>query len=128
MTTLYVGNLPFNATEADVKALFAGIDGIPDGISVATAPIYWSPETGVELLVTTGRAAKTGFIVALWTMPEGRYRFASSFLLLNDPGTIVLAYDTARRKELRWSSCWGCTGQQGAVSLRDDGRVVIVQY
>lgn len=99
-----------------------------EGITFATSPILWSPEPGVELLVATGRAKKTGFVVALWPLPDGKYRFASSFLLLGDNMPIALAYEPSRRKELRWSACWSCAGEQGAVSLRDDGRVVIVQY
>jgi hypothetical protein len=87
--------------------------------------------------VATGRAKKTGFVVALWTWrapsapgkePEDHYRFASSFLLLNDPAPVALAWEPQRRKGLLWTSCFGCTGEGGAVSLRDDGRLVIVQY
>lgn len=103
-------------------------EGWAAGIHFATSPILWSPETGIELLVATGRAKKTGFVVALWTLPDGKYRFASSFLFLDDAAPVALAYEPSRRKELRWSACWGCAGEQGAVSLRDDGRVVIVHY
>jgi hypothetical protein len=104
-----------------------------DGISFATAPIRWSPERGVELLVVTGRAKKTGFVVALWEWPsespdERHYRYASSFLLLNDPAPVALAWEPGKRKSLLWTRCFNCAGEQGAVSLRDDGRVVIVQY
>lgn len=103
-------------------------EGWAAGIHFATSPILWSPELGVELLVAAGRAKKTGFVVALWTLPDGKYRFASSFLFLDDAAPVALAYEPSRRKELRWSACWGCAGEQGAVSLRDDGRVVIVHY
>lgn len=118
---------------SDVKAVVARAGGGDDdkkaeGISFATQPILWNPEPGMELLVATGRAKKTGFVVALWTLPQGRYRFASSFLLLDDPTPVVLAWEPSHRKELRWTTCWGCAGEQGAVSLRDDGRAVIVQY
>ena len=112
----------------DVKTILARSRSSGDGITFATAPILWSPETGVELLVATGRAKKTGFVVALWPLPDGKYRFASSFLFLGNSMPVALAYEPSRRKELRWSACWGCAGEQGAVSLRDDGRVVIVHY
>jgi hypothetical protein len=114
--------------DADVKTILARSGAPADGITFATSPILWSPEPGVELLVATGRAKKTGFVVALWTLPEGKYRFASSFLLLGDVAPVALAYEPSRRKELRWTTCWSCAGEQGAVSLRDEGRVVIVQY
>jgi hypothetical protein len=99
-----------------------------EGISFATSPILWSPEPGVELLVASGRAKKTGFVVALWTLPNGKYRFASSFLFLNDIAPVALAWEPSHRRDLRWTTCWSCAGEQGAVSLRDDGRAVIVQY
>lgn len=99
-----------------------------EGISFATSPLLWSPEPGIELLVATGRSKKMSFIVALYVLPHDRYRFASSFLLLNDVAPVALAYEGSRRKELRWTTCWSCAGEQGGVSIRDDGRVVIVQY
>lgn len=119
--------------DSDVKAVVARAGGKDDtnraeGISFATAPILWSPELGVELLVASGRSKKTGFVVALWPLPQGKYRFASSFLFLDDPSPVVLAWEPSHRRELRWTTCWGCAGEQGAVSLRDDGRAVIVQF
>jgi hypothetical protein len=114
--------------DVDMKSLVARAGAPPEGVVLTTAPILWSPGPGVELLVVTGKAKKTAFIVALWPLPHDEYRFASSFLLLGDSAPVALAYEPSRRKELRWSACWGCPGEQGAVSLRDDGRVVIVQY
>ena len=73
-----------------------------------------SPEPGVELLVATGRAKKTGFVIALWPLPDGTYRFASSFLLLNDADPIALAYEPSRRKELRWTTCWTVRASKAA--------------
>jgi hypothetical protein len=120
-------------SEENVKMILERSGASPVGITFTTSPIVWSPAVGVELLVATGRAKKTGFIVALWTVPSSAgsgpsYRFASSFLLLNDASPIALAYEPSRRKELRWTTCWGCTGGQGGVIVRDDGRVVVVQY
>lgn len=124
-------------SDADVKSILSRSGASPDGITFTTAPILWSPELGVEVLVATGRAKKTSFVVALW--PESspsaadqlsakdKYRFASSFLLLGDIAPVALAYEPSHKKELRWTTCWGCAGEQGMVSLRDDGRIVIVQ-
>lgn len=112
----------------DARTILARSRASSSGITFATSPILWSPETGVELLVTTGRVDKTAFIVALWPLPDGTYRFASSLLLLRHPMPVALAYEPSRRKELRWSACWGCAGEQGAVRVRDDGRIVIVHY
>jgi len=117
-------------TEGDVRAMTArgGAGSSHEGITFTTAPILWSPEPGAELLVAAGRGKSMSFVVALWTLPGERHRFASSFLMLNDLSPVALAYETAHRKELRWTSCWGCPGEQGAVSYRaDEHRVVIVQ-
>jgi hypothetical protein len=115
-------------TEGDVKAIAARSGAAHDGITFMTAPILWSPESGAELLVAAGRGKTMSFVVALWTLPNEQYRFGSAFLMLNDLSPVVLAYEPARRKELRWTSCWGCPGEQGNVSYRpEDHRVVIVQ-
>ncbi len=115
-------------TEGDAKNIVARSGAAHDDIVFATSPIVWSPETGAELLVATGRGKSSSFVVALWLQPEGRYRFASAFVMQNDLSPVTLAYDPFRRQELKWSTCWGCAGEQGNVSYRfDDKRVVIVQ-
>jgi hypothetical protein len=116
-------------SEPDVRNSILGRSSASaDGITFATSPLLWSPEPGIELLVAAGRSKKMSFVVALYVLPHDKYRFASSFLLLNDVAPVALAYEGARRKELRWTTCWSCAGEQGGVSIRDDGRVVIVQY
>jgi hypothetical protein len=115
-------------TEGDVRAIAARSGAAHEGITFMTAPILWSPESGAELLVAAGRGRSMSFVVALWALPGDRYRFASSFLMLNDLSPVVLAFDSAHRRELKWTSCWGCPGEQGSVSYRlEDHRVVIVQ-
>lgn len=115
-------------TEGDVRAMTGKTSAPREGLTFVTTPVLWSPEPGAELLVATGRGKTMSFVVALWTLPGERHRFASSFLMLNDLSPVALAFDPARRKELRWTSCWGCPGEQGTVSYRfEDHRVVIVQ-
>ncbi len=99
-----------------------------DGITFAWQPVLWSPETGVEVVVATGHSKATSFIVALYPLPNDTYRLASFFMFLSDLSSVVLAYRPDNRKELLWSSCWGCAGEQGAVSVRDDHHLVIVQH
>jgi hypothetical protein len=115
-------------TEGDVRAMIARGSAAHEGVTFLTSPVLWSPEQGAELLVAAGRGKTMSFVVALWTLPGDRYRFGSSFLMLNDLSPVALAFEPTRRKELRWTSCWGCNGEQGFVSYRpEDHRVVIVQ-
>ena len=115
-------------TEGDVKAMKERTGAAHDGITFLTSPVLWSPESGAELLVAAGRGKAMSFVVALWTLPGDRYTFGSAFLMLNDLSPVALAFEPSHRKELRWTSCWGCPGEQGLVSYRpEDHRVVIVQ-
>lgn len=89
-------------------------------------PVRWSPTFGEDILVLAGRSRVGSWVAALWVLPDGRYRHASSFLLQNDAVPIALAFGEARR-EVVWSSCWNCGGEHGAVSYTDANRVLIVQ-
>lgn len=111
----------------DVNGITGRSHASHEGISFTVFPVLWSPEPGTELLVAVGHTKVLSFVIALHVLPEGKYRFASSLLLLNDLSPLALAYQSARRKELFWTACWGCAGEQGPVSLRSDHRVVIVQ-
>ncbi len=112
----------------DIKNILARSGSKGDGASFSTAPILWSPENGAELLVMTGRGKSAAFIVALYPLPNNKYKLASYYLLLNELSPVTLAYDPRRRQELIWSACWGCAGDQGSVRVRDDHHVVVVQH
>jgi formylglycine-generating enzyme required for sulfatase activity len=98
-----------------------------EGFTLTTSPLLWNPAPGEEVVVVLGRGAKDSFIVALYRLPDNRYRLASSLLLVNDAGPFALAYHGEVRERLIWSSCWKCTGEGGTISLRDGRRVIIVQ-
>jgi hypothetical protein len=98
-----------------------------EGITFTSQPLLWVPETETELLVVVAHTKSTGIIAALYPLPNDTYRLASSFLLQNDLSPVALAFNPHSRKELLWTTCWGCAGGQGHVSVRDDHRVVIVQ-
>jgi formylglycine-generating enzyme required for sulfatase activity len=97
------------------------------GYAITTEPVRWYVEAGTELLVMTGRAKSVSFIVAVHTPPEQRARIAGYFLMLGDVVPIALAYHPERRREILWTTCWGCYGDHGHLSLTDDHRVLIVQ-
>ena len=84
--------------------------------TVTIDPILWSPEVGTEVLV-----------VALHQLPDNKYRLASSMIFANEQGPIVLAYQGNLRREIVWTMAWGSSGEGGAITYRDDHRIVIVQ-
>ena len=104
----------------------AGVNSVPN-TAFTTSPILWSPVPGEAILVVTGRAQKSSFIVAFYRLPGDRYRIGSSFILKDEKGPIVLGYNNYVRKRLSWSLCWDCRGESGFVSYREDNRVVITQ-
>src|SRR5439155_18286497 len=79
-----------------------------EGFTLTTSPLLWNPAPGEEIVVVLGHAAKDSFIVALYRLPDNRYRLASSLLLVNDAGPFVVAYHPEVRERLVWSSCWKC--------------------
>ncbi len=95
--------------------------------NVTIDPILWSPETGTDIVVVTGRAKGGSFVVALHQLPENKFRLASSMVFANEQGPVVLAYQSNLRREILWTMAWGAPGEGGAITYRDDHRVVIVQ-
>ncbi|MBL8612256.1 MAG: hypothetical protein JNL38_33250 [Myxococcales bacterium] len=114
--------------EGEVGVVTSRSHASAEGVSFTGSPVLWSPELGVEVFVATGRTKNLSFVVALYPLPNDKYKLASYFLMLGDVAPVALAYNPSHRKELFWSSCWGCSGEQGAVSIRDDHHVVVVQH
>ncbi len=98
-----------------------------EGIKFTSAPLLWSPERGVEIVVLTGRSKYHSFVLAFYPLPGGALRLASSMLFLRDVTPMVLAYRASSRRELLWTTFWGSRTDEGYISWRDDKRVVIVQ-
>jgi hypothetical protein len=97
------------------------------GWTTTGEPIVWSPVAGTELLVVTGKSKGGAFVVALHRLEGDRYRLASSMVFANEQGPILLAYQGNVRREIVWTMAWGSAGEGGAITYRDDHRVVIVQ-
>ncbi len=115
-------------TEGDIRAIQNRSSVPHDNVTFSTQPIVWSPEGDIEIVVATGRGKSSSFIVALLPKPEGGFTLASSFIMQNDLSPVSLVWDSKSRRDLKWTSCWGCNGEDGLVSWRvDEKRVVIVQ-
>jgi hypothetical protein len=99
-------------------------DGV--GYTFSHLPVLWSPEDGRQYVVLTGRGKSSSYIAA-FSVEGDQWKLQSSFVFQNDLASVVLAFRPSHRRELYWSSCWQCPGEQGQVSFREDKRVVIVQ-
>jgi hypothetical protein len=120
-------NAPHSFRDTDVATVTEKAKFPPDGITLTVDPIVWSPVPGEQLLVATGKSKGGAFVVALHILPDQKFRLASSMIFANEQGPIALAYQGNLKKEILWSMCWGCAGEGGAVTYREDHRVVIVQ-
>lgn len=98
-----------------------------EGFTLTASPLLWNPAPGEELLVVAGRAKKDSFVAAFYRLPQDRFRFASAMVFADDVGPFVIAYNPKVRERLLWSSCWKCSGEGGAIALRDGRRVVVLQ-
>ena len=107
----------------------------PKGVTLTTSPLVWSPVPGERILVLTGLAGEDTFIVAFYKLPDDRYRLGSTLILKKDKGPVVIGhsgYDGRRTKErsigsLDWATCWKCPGESGAVTYREENRVIVTQ-
>jgi len=120
--------MPFDEDEVD-RALARGATtrtGIP-GWSIAKEVLIWSPRYGDEVWVVAGAAEGSAIVAAFYPMPDGTFRHAASFVLSDEPLPIAIAYSAGSQRELLWSACWGCGGEGGAITYRDDARVAVVQ-
>lgn len=99
----------------------------PPNTSFTTQPLLWNPVPGEEVLVAAGKAQNSSFIVAFYRLPGDRYRIASSFVMKNEKGPVVLGFNGYVRKKIGWGIGWDVPGESGFITYRDDNRVVITQ-
>ncbi len=89
--------------------------------------LVWSPMAGEELWILSGTGGGSAVVAAIYPMPDGSFVHGASFVLGDEPVPVVVAWDHASRDEVLWSACWACAGEGGAIQLREDRSVVVVQ-
>jgi hypothetical protein len=98
------------------------------GFFFTAAPLLWNPAAGARFLVVAARSGeRTSFVATYHVVAAGQYRLASSFVMQDEPGPVVLGYNGYIRPRLHFSTCWGCPGESGKILYRDPDRVAILQ-
>jgi hypothetical protein len=117
-------------TAGDANAISQKAREDTTNVTFSPQPLLWSPDASVDILALTGRGKHGSFILALYPPAEatGPYKLASFLVFSADLSPVVLAYRATTRRELFWTTCWGCPGEQGGISFREDRHVVIVQH
>jgi formylglycine-generating enzyme required for sulfatase activity len=119
---------PYDADDVD-RALGRG--GLSrealGGWALMAGVLVWAPADGEQAWVFAGTSGPDSLIAVLYPMPDGTFVHAASFILENEATSIAIAYGVTAPRELLWSTCWGCGGEGGAVTLKDDATIVITQ-
>lgn len=121
--------VPYGAEEGD-RALARGnvLRDALAGWELAEGPFFWSPTLGDELLVFAGRGGGSTLIAALYRMTDGTYIHGGSFVLADESAPIAISRTPPSRAELRWTACFDCGGESGAIRLDEDQVVRVVQF
>jgi hypothetical protein len=122
---------PFSAqfvpfTDADTDAALRRGDRSRSGISVWTfqpAAFAWTPNTGRELWVLSGRSDNRVLIAVLERRGERDFAHAASLVLQEPEATVAIGASEQYRDQLVWSTCYGCAGEGGTIRSRGDGRI-----
>ena len=125
----YAKDVSFFPEDDAVKAVLArGDAGAKPGPALTTAPVTWMAVPNEEVVAMVVKAKTATLLLAFYRLPGDRYRLASSLVLKDEPGPVVLAVSNFNRRRIGWSTCWECPGESGAFELRDNRRIVIVQH
>lgn len=98
------------------------------GFLFTVSPLRWNPVAGMDFLVVAARSGKeTSFVAVFFVIDHKEYELASSFVMVNEPGPVALAYNGYIRPRLHFSTCWGCPGETGKILYRDPDAALILQ-
>lgn len=117
----------FEEESAKKEVVARAKDADTKGYELTTSPLVWRPDRGEELLLFVGQSGDDAFILALYPLPGGKHRVASSLILRREPLPVVLAFDRSVNTRLQWATCFGCPAESGKITYRDDRRVIITQ-
>lgn len=118
------GFVPFDE-ETMQRAVDRGQEGLR-GWELTGGVIAWSPGPGEQARVIAGRTGTDSLVAVLYVLPDGSLQHASSFVLQGENVPIAVAFTPPSHEELLWSACWGCLGEGGTITRREDNTLAIL--
>lgn len=95
------------------------------GWEVPSTPwLRWSPGNGDDLLVVTGTIENAPALIVFYELNNGDTYATGPSLILEEKAGLILTFTPSEPRRLRWSSCWGKTGEGGALRF-EEGRYQI---
>ncbi len=93
---------------------------------LAPKGLLWSPKHGEQLGMIAGDTREGALLVVFYREASGKDIFAASYLTRGEHNAILVAYKPDARREVLFSTCWGCGGEGGAIEIGPDARARIV--
>ena len=112
--------------EESMAATVTRSGGSLRGWELAGGILQWSPRAGDSTWVITGRSHGHSILVIFYRLADETFLHGQSLLLLEEDSSIAVAFTPPSRHEIQWSSCWGCPGEGGTISLQEDGTLAIL--
>lgn len=94
------------------------------GYIFTCSPVWWRPVRGEELLVMAGYSGKHSFVLALYHLGGGKFKHASSLILLESEAATVqlpiplILVTGVDRTVINWAPCWNCS-EGGSLYIDD---------
>ncbi len=114
----YAESLSFFGQEARLSVFTRGdVDRSASGAyNLVAGMLAWTPVRGDTLWVFAGHSGPHRIVSALHPLEDGRFVSAATFVMRDDPVPVLLLFHRQRPASLKWTTCWGCRGEEGWVS------------
>lgn len=90
---------------------------------IADSSFIWSPGPGQALWVFSGFSGERSVVAAFHSMPDGSLLHAASTVIDEPDTSVALGYTEDKPASLLWTTCFGCAGEGGDLTVREDGVV-----
>jgi formylglycine-generating enzyme required for sulfatase activity len=118
-------------SEADIERALAATRTV----HVSLAPwqpliglVHWAPVPREHVVVVAGDATEGAAVVAYYPDVGGAPQLIATYETRGEHAPIILAVRSQAPKELVFTSCWGCEGEGGSLTLNADGLVHLTPH